>query len=153
MPKKIGVQKNLGQKKCWSKNIWIIILVQKHFMSKKFWFQNNFGCKKYSGPKKFQDQEKFKVKQNCWVQKNICPKELLTLEKYFGSEKDFSPKYFCVWKKMGPKKFLGFKELFRLYEACVLNIDLLLYPEPFKKFAVVVVGVESDFSFLLLAKP
>ena len=54
---------------------------------------------------------------------------------------------------MGPKKFLGFKELFRLYEACVLNIDLLLYPETFEMFAVVVVGVESDFRFLLWAKP
>ena len=98
---------------------------------------------------------KLKVKQKYWVQKSLgpnffCPKELLTLEKYFGSEKNFGPKILGV-QKIWVKQIFGFKKLFRLYEACVLNLGLLLYPEPLKKFAVVV-GVESVFSFLLLAK-
>ena len=51
-------------------------------------------------------------------------------------------------KKFGSKKYFGFKMLFGLCKACVLNLGHLLCLEPIEKFLVVVVGVESDYSFL-----
>ena len=40
-------------------------------------------------------------------------------------------KFFWV-QKIWVNQIFGFKKLFRLYEACVLNLGLRLYTEPFK---------------------
>ena len=75
----VGSQKNIGSKQ----NFWIIISVEKIYV-KIFWTIQISGTRK------------LKVKQKYWVQRSLgqnffCPKELLTLEKYFGSEKNFGP--------------------------------------------------------------
>ena len=84
-PKKnIGSKQLLGPKKILvQKKFWIIISVEKIYV-KIFW------TKQISGTRKL------KVKQKYWVQRSLgqnffCPKEFLTLEKYFGSEKNFGP--------------------------------------------------------------
>ena len=146
VPKKILVQNN-----CW---------VQKNIGSKKI-LDHNFGWKIYVNifwTKQILGTRKLEVKQKYWVQKILGPKfffvqkNLRLLKNILGLRTILVLKFFGV-QKIWVKQIFGFKKLFRLYEACVLNLGLWLYPEPFRKFAVVVVGVESDFSFLLLAKP
>ena len=94
-------------------------------------------------------QKKVVGQKKCRLKIVLVPKELLALKNNFGFKINFGPKIFlCSENKM------GFKKLYGLYEACVLNFSLLLCPDPLKKFLVVlVVRVESNFSFLLWAKP
>ena len=78
--------------------------------------------------------------------KKVGSKKILAL-KNFWVQKVFLSKKFMCQKKFGSQKNFGFKMLFELCKACVLNLGHLLCLEPIEKFLVVVVGVESDYSF------
>ena len=95
-PKKFWIKKNLGPKN--------LFLCPTKILSQKIYVKN-FWTKQISGTRKL------KVNQKYWVQKSLgpkiffCPKALFTLEKYFGSVKNFGPKIFLDSKNLGQTNF------------------------------------------------